>query len=150
MGKANYINKEELQTEIVNWCKKRDEAMANGAKYYVISDKIAKAILLICKGTVSRQNFNQYSYVDEMMQDAILSCINSMRSYDVNHPKQNPFGYFSRVAYWACVERINIEKAHAEAIEELLLDENNQTYSIMSGDVKEVSMCEVRQFLLFN
>ena len=147
---ADYVDKAQLQAAIKEWGDRRDAAKTAGVEIPPISCCIAQSVILICKGTVSRPNFNGYPFVEEMQQDAVFACIKAIHGYDVTHPKQNPFGYLSRVAWNACVERLNIEKRHRDAIQELILDENSDHFTIMNSDDVGLSKAEICQYVLFN
>ena len=75
-----------------------------------VEDFVGKCMLDICQGLSTKSNFSGYTYIEEMRLDAIENCIMAIRSYDVEHAAQNPFWYFSKIANWAFVRRIEAEK----------------------------------------
>ncbi len=97
-----------------------------------ISEYIGNCILLICNGLAKKSNFCGYSFIDEMISDGIENCIMALNSFDVNNPKKNPFWYFSKVAYWAFVRRIQTEKR-----QQYIKHKNIQSY-YLAGRVEEI------------
>lgn len=79
-----------------------------------IPEYVGHAIYMICTRLGRRSNFCGYSYIDEMIGDAIESCLMAVNNFDPAK-SSNPFGYFSRVAWRAMIHRIDIEKTHTYA-----------------------------------
>jgi len=64
---------------------------------------------LICQRLSFRPNFSGYSYKDEMVSDAIENSILYIRKFKPEK-SNNPFSYFTTVAYFSFLRRINKEK----------------------------------------
>jgi hypothetical protein len=96
-----YVDKKELFEEILKYREQPEPRRG--------SDKIGLAFQKIARGLGSRSNFRRYTYVDEMIDDAIASMCYALPKFDPEK-SQNPFGYFSRCALWAFLERIAQEK----------------------------------------
>lgn len=75
----------------------------------VMSDEIGVAIVKICNGLSLAHNFRNYSYRDEMVDDAIENVIYAVPFFDPAKSK-NPFGYFTLVAWRAFIRRIQAEQ----------------------------------------
>lgn len=73
-----------------------------------IPEYIGKCILLICENMGKRWNFSAYSFRDEMVSDAVLNLIKAVDNFDPTK-SNNPFGYFSRIAWRAFLRRIEDE-----------------------------------------
>lgn len=74
-----------------------------------IPDYIGACILQICNKLSFKSNFINYTYRDEMIGDAMENCIVSIKSFDPDK-SNNPFAYFTRIAYNAYVRRIQKEQ----------------------------------------
>lgn len=74
-----------------------------------ISNEIGIAIEKICKGLSLAFNFRSYSYRDEMIDDGIENCIYAVPFFNPEK-SQNPFGYFTLVAWRAFIRRIQFEQ----------------------------------------
>lgn len=66
-------------------------------------------IMNICYRLANSPNFANYTYKNEMINDAIENCFRYIDNFDPNM-SENPFGYFTQIAYFAFVRRIEIEK----------------------------------------
>ena len=89
-------------------------------EYYktdVIPDSLAQSILKISTGLSYAPNFINYSYKDEMIGDAILKMYSALKNKKFNIvDHNNPFSYFTTVAFHAFINRIKKEKRHRETI----------------------------------
>jgi len=74
-----------------------------------IPEKIGEAFLLIVTRLSSRGNFSGYTYKEEMVGDAIENCIVAAHNFDPSK-SQNPFAYFTQIAWYAFLRRIEKEK----------------------------------------
>ena len=76
-----------------------------------IDDFIGSCILKICKNLIRKKGFIEYSqtHSEDMIGDAIENCILYISSFDPRKSSE-PFSYFTQVATWAFVRRIEKEK----------------------------------------
>lgn len=87
-------------------CRIADE---KGVRRPNIPDYAGIKLQEMCEQIASRGNFSGYSFKREMIQDALLDCIAAFEKFNPER-SQNPFGYFSRVAWVAMLRRIYDEK----------------------------------------
>lgn len=146
---AEYTSKAGLQSELATWVTARDAARLSGANEPPVPNTIGIAILRICRNMSSRANFNGYTFLEEMVGDAILDCTRAVRNYNVSRIEQNPFGYFSRISWNAMLRRIEMEATQTKLKQDLMLDENYQAFSTMEGDGAAIDKNELRQFYNF-
>jgi hypothetical protein len=128
--KKNYINKSEFQAEMVRY-----HNQPEGEKK--ISDYIGRCILMICHGLSKKSNFSGYTYLDEMVSDGIENCIMAIDSFDIHNEKKNPFWYFSKIAYYAFVRRIQNEKKQS-----YIKHKNVQQY-FLQGRIEDIESNEL-------
>src|SRR5258708_4307492 len=102
MEDNHYIDKAVLFGELVKYNTARKQG-----KDVRVPEYIGKAILLICNGLALRPNFSGYTYIDDMKADGIEDCLHAVKNFDPAK-SVNGFGYFSRIAWWAFVQRIGI------------------------------------------
>jgi len=102
--KNYYVNNKALYESLINY--NEEKKITAQPK---IPEYVGEAILLITNKLASRGNFNNYSYKDEMVSDGIENCLAAIDNYDVTK-YDNPFGYFSRIAWYAFIRRIDREK----------------------------------------
>ena len=76
-----------------------------------IDDYIGECILKICQNLIRKKGFIEYSqtHSEDMIGDAIENCILYISSFDPRRSKE-PFSYFTQVANWAFIRRIEKEK----------------------------------------
>lgn len=114
------------------------EFMAAMRAYYdsdEISEELAIYIKKIAEGLSYAPNFINYTYKEEMVGDAILKMVQALehKKFDLEN-RDNPFGYFTTIAFHAFINRIKKEKKQREMINDYqeqvyneLMCENNQT-----------------------
>jgi len=101
---ANYLDKEKFFQEVVKFNEARK--LSPDAQ---MSDYIGLCIMRICNGLAQRPNFHSYTYIGEMVEDAIEDCIAAIKNFDPAK-SSNPYGYCTQVAWFAFVQRIHLEK----------------------------------------
>tara|TARA_Y100000310_G_C20244671_1_gene606243 strand:- start:108 stop:599 length:492 start_codon:yes stop_codon:yes gene_type:complete len=96
------------------------EFLADITEYYDtddLSEKLGESIYKIATGLGYAPNFINYSYKDEMIGDAILKMLTALRNKKFNIDSgNNPFSYFTTIAFHAFINRIKKEKKHRETI----------------------------------
>ena len=140
----NYIDNKEFLAEIIVWREKYAEN--NDLR---ISDSIAKKLLLICTRITYRPNFRNYTYREEMAEDALENSIRYFKTFDPAK-SNNPFAYFSSVAMMACVARINKEKRQmaikAKYIQGMAVDDVPMAYGEDTDNLRD-STIEMKEYL---
>ena len=90
-------------------------------------DELSVMILKIANGLSYAPNFINYSYKDDMIGDAILKMFSALKNKKFNvESNNNPFSYFTTIAYHAFINRIKKEKKHRDTItkyQETIYDE---------------------------
>lgn len=95
----------------------------------VISDKLARMIMMIAKRYASRSCFAGYTYRDDMVSDAITNlCQNALK---FNPEKSsNPFAFYTTCVHNSFLHYLNQEKKHRRIRDQLLVDiGENPSYS---------------------
>ena len=145
--KANhYVHNDVLLPIIIDFRKRRDQAIAEGKPEPPMPNEIGKAILDIANGLAKRFNFRDYSYIDEMIGAGIRDCIGGV--YSFNYEKYDkPYSYFNRICWWAFVGVIKEEKQeHAERTK-LMLDPTVVGFDTLDADSDmNISRQELQDF----
>jgi hypothetical protein len=110
MAAHHYINNRKMFEEFVKHKEKTDEARRLGKRDPILPNYIGECFMLIANKVASRPNFSGYSYIDEMVSDGIENCIIAANNFDPNQEQKNPFGYFTKIIWWAFLRRIEKEK----------------------------------------
>lgn len=106
----HYCSNKELYSEMCHYKAQYEQFKRNEiTKEPRMSDAIGLAIIQICTNLAVRANFSGYTYKDEMIADAIENCVFAAKSFDPDKTN-NPFAYFTMVAWNAFIRRISKEK----------------------------------------
>lgn len=76
------------------------------------TEELGKMFLLIAKRYSEKGSFSGYTYKDDMICEAVLTCLKYMHNFDLN--KSNPFAYFSRVVHNSFLNYISQQKKHSK------------------------------------
>ncbi len=96
----NYVNNKEFY-------KKMKDFIESGEKD--VPEDISLTIYQICSRLATKANFCGYSYKDDMVMFAFEQCFKNVRKFDPSK-SNNPFAYFTQIAYNAFIKIINDEK----------------------------------------
>lgn len=109
---AHYVDNKEFLRELIEFREENRERVEAGQRPH-ISNSIGKKILDICDHLSYRYNFINYPYREEMVSDAVVTCIRYIWSFDPDKSKY-PFAYFTKIAYRDMVKRIKKEHKQLE------------------------------------
>ena len=98
-----------------------------------VTNYIGECFVKIATNLAHKHNFNGYSYKDEMIADAIESCLAAVDKFDTEK-YQNPFAYFTQCAYFAFLQRISREKKQQEIKGELILKMVDEGLFSLNGE----------------
>ncbi len=112
-------------------------------EYYttgVIDDELSTMILKISNGLSYAPNFINYSYKDEMVGDAVLKMFSALKHKKFNIASgNNPFSYFTTIAFHAFINRIKKEKKHRDTITKYQETFYQDTLTDAGGSAKPMS-----------
>lgn len=111
-----------------------------------IGNKLGESIYKIATGLSFAPNFINYSYKDDMVGDAIVKMFSALKSkkFDLS-TGNNPFSYFTTIAFHAFINRIKKEKKQRQVVsdyQEMVYEELASEYKIQnqsSGDNDELN-----------
>jgi hypothetical protein len=105
----HYVNNKDFVKRIVEYKKACRVAKRNKETKPRIPDAIGKYIYDIAENLSRKPGFAGYTFKSEMIGDA---CENCVRYFDNFDPKIShyPFTYFTKIAYYAFIRRIKLEK----------------------------------------
>lgn len=117
-----YISKEDFLNELIEY-----------KKTGVVSNELGKMFLLLSKKLASARNFSSYPFIDEWIQEGVLTCLKYMHNFNPENAAKNPFGYFTMYIKNTFLVMIKKEKTHLELKKKLykydengyIIDENN-------------------------
>jgi len=83
-----------------------------------ISNELGDMFVKIAENLSNKSNFIGYSWKEEMIGEAVLTCIKYCKNFDPEK-STNPFGYISRFCYNSFIEYIKKQKRHSQTKETL-------------------------------
>lgn len=110
MPKArNYINNKTLYGAMIHYKNDLQQALEHDADKPQVPNYIGESILLICSNLAKKPNFSGYTYKQDMISDGVMDCISAVDNFDPDKTN-NPFAYFTQIAWNAFLRRIQKEK----------------------------------------
>jgi hypothetical protein len=100
--RKNYIENEDLIKEI----KKFKET----GKF---SEKLGEMILLISRNYSNLGSFNGYTWKDDMIGEAVLTCLKYLHNFDLEKENPNPFAYIGTIVHRSFVNYIKKQSKHS-------------------------------------
>lgn len=109
----NYVNNKELTkklTEYVKSCKyDEDNKFIEGSGDF--SEELGEMIFLIAKNLSNKGNFANYTWKDDMISEAILTCVKYCHNF--NYKKSdNGFGYITQICRNSFINYIQKQNRH--------------------------------------
>ncbi len=78
-----------------------------------ISEELGGMLLLIAKNLSNKANFINYTWKEDMIQEAVLTCCKYLKNFDLEKSK-NPFAYITTICSHSFVNYINRQKKHSD------------------------------------
>lgn len=97
-----YVTNEQIMEELKKY-KENNE----------MSEKLGKIIIQIMKGLSSKGCFNGYTWKDDMIAEALLTCVKYLKNFDPEKSK-NAFAYITKIGYTSFISYIKKEKNHSQ------------------------------------
>lgn len=113
----------------------------------LISEELGRMLLLIAKNISNKGNFINYTWKEDMIQEAVLTCCRYLKNFDLKK-SNNPFAYITTICNHAFVNYINKQKKHSEikdrcfhsreVITEIFTYSHKAIdYTVMSSEIKK-------------
>ncbi len=106
---VNYINNKTLYAAMIEHRTKLAESKEQEKPKPQVSNYIGESILLICNNLAKKPNFSGYTYKQDMISDGIIDCVAAVDNFNPDKTN-NPFAYFTQIAWNAFIRRIAKEK----------------------------------------
>lgn len=111
-AKKHYVNNKALYEEMKAYKAARVAAEAAGKPKPRVPNYVGVCLMQICTRLSHRPNFINYSYREDMIADGIENCIAAVDNFD-SDKYENPFAFFTMIAWNAFIRRIDKEKKQA-------------------------------------
>jgi hypothetical protein len=134
--KQNYCNKQEMLSEL------RDFKQSGN-----ISEKLGQMLLDIAYKFVEK-NYKYKDYPDKLdfIGDSIHRMVSQLHKFNPDHPKANPFGYFTQVVYHhmiCCIRALHQRLDFESCLKESFKSGVTAYYSEPTYTVEDESVIEI-------
>lgn len=109
----HYIDNKKFLQSLIDFKQLFHAAKAVNEERPQVPDYIGDCFIKIANHLAYKSNFINYSFREDMILDAIENCLIYMDNFDPAK-SSNPFAYFTQIAYYAFVRRIQKEKRHLQ------------------------------------
>jgi hypothetical protein len=140
----HYINNKEFAAALTEHRKNWLASQEQGTPAPVVPDAIASQFLLLAKKLSTRFNFSGYSWKDDMISDAVISCLRSAHKFN-SEVSPNAFGFFNILCWRAFVDVIKIEKEHSYIKAKMFYAIPEDSFDVQDQDVDDFSF--VQEFI---
>ena len=148
--KKKYVEASDLKKALIEYKIQVDKATAEGKPIPNVPRYIWEIFEKICKKTASRPNFSRYTYIDDMIAEAMLHCLSAIPKFNPHEEKDNSFGYFSRVVWNAFLIKIADEKKETyikhKNFERLYLEQSHEDTDFSQMQNNEFSNIIIKDF----
>lgn len=103
-----YVDNKKFLEAIREHKRKVNEAKENGTETPRISEYIGECLYKIAENYFLKPRFNRYSYREDMISEAVMTCIKYFDSFDPD--RSNPFAYFTSVVKHSFLQVVNSEE----------------------------------------
>lgn len=141
-GGTDYINNRDFSQALADYVQTVAAAREQGLPDPVLPDYIAIGLYQISEGLSRSPNFMNYSYRDDMVMDAVENCIKVVKNFDVKAATRsgtpNGFGYFTQIAYYAFLRRIEKEKKQTQIKQKLIEGSSLESFADFGDDSSQI------------
>lgn len=134
---TNYINNKTLYSAMIQYKNSVEDAEREGKEKPRVTDYIGQSILLICNNLAKKPNFSGYTYKQDMISDGIIDCIAAVDNFNPDKTN-NPFAYFTQIAWNAFIRRIHKEK------KQTYIKHKNYENSVLMDEMWENSTAQLK------
>jgi hypothetical protein len=100
-GTMEYISNKSLLNEIIKY-----------KETGVQREELGRMLLLLAKRYSMRSNFAGYTWKDDMISEAVMTCVKYMHNCKIDIKNPQPFWYFSKIIYHSFLNYIAKQKTH--------------------------------------
>lgn len=134
----HYVNNSDFSTAVVEYVRSLEEAKKNNEELPIVTNYIAECFLKISEGLSHKANFIRYTYREEMVMDAVENCLKAIDNYNLEVAtrtgKPNAFAYFTQIAWYAFLRRIQKEKKQQDIKMKYVSESGIEEFLMSNGD----------------
>lgn len=142
-NKNYYLDKEQMRNALREHRDACLKAEAAGEELPRVSEYLGACFLRIARGLAMTHKFRRYSYIEDMIDNAVYMCLKNIRSCDPDKISEktqqliSPLSYFTQVCYFEFLTKIKSEKKQSEIKWRLLLQSDVDSYTSNPDDADD-------------
>lgn len=113
-----YVDNQKFSQAIHEYTLKCKEAAEAGKPRPPVSNYIGECFMKISEGVARLNQFNRYTWKEDMIADGIENCLRYVTNYNIDTftrtSNPNAFYYFSKIVYYSFIRRIKKENRQTE------------------------------------
>ncbi len=134
-----YLDKTAMHNALKEYYDLCNQAAAEGKEKPQIPNYIGECFVGIARGYAMKYNFRSYSFINDMVGDAVMTCIKYVSSYDPYRTNDggtptSPLAYFTQCCHYAFLGRIAQEAKQAKIKKALVYSADIDTFSLQEED----------------
>jgi DNA-directed RNA polymerase specialized sigma24 family protein len=103
-NKKHYISNKDILPELAKYKETGD-----------ISERLGDSILIIARNYSNKGSFSSYTWREDMVSEAVLTCLRYMHNFDPTKSETpNPFAYFTTICHNSFINYIRKQKKHSK------------------------------------
>lgn len=149
-SRVHYVNNKQMYETMSLYIKAVRKSTREKTEPPRIPEYLGECLYLICNKLSLKPQFFGYTWRDEMVSDGIENCIIAINNFDPRK-SNNPFAYFTMIAWNAFIRRIQREKKqtyikHKNMQNNYIVDELAGEFGIVAGSGDEKSDDVIKNF----
>ncbi len=140
---VNYLDNEKFKAALEEYRVLREKMHPEVPR---VPEYIGSCIVKIAYGMARRPNFSGYSWKDEMIGDAIETCLKYMDRFDPNRGT-SALSYFSQIVWFSFLGRIAQEKKQSKIKREMVRYAGVDTFALQEHDETGEFTMNLQEFL---
>lgn len=138
-----YIDKEQMRLALKKYKDDCLLAEAEGRETPRVPEYIGDCFLRIARGLGMKHNFRKYSFLNDMIGDAVITCLKGVRSYDpdmISEKTGKPtsaFSYFTQTCWFSFLNRIKEESYESSVKWSLFLQADVDSFAVNDEDSED-------------
>lgn len=134
----HYVDNAKFKEALIEYHTAKLAAEAAGTEKPQVQNYIADCFMRIAKGLGSKFNFRNYSYLDDMISDAVFTCLKNIDCFDPTRGT-SAFAYFTQCVYFSFLGSIKGEKKKEQLKRDLFFKGDYDSFD-MNGEDEEFQM----------
>ncbi len=139
---VHYLNNADFKAALDTYGK----ACIEAGEPLQVTEYIGQCIINIANGLARRPNFAGYSWREEMVGDAIETCLLAVRKFDVERGT-SALSYFSQICWFSFLGRIATEKKQSRIKREIVRYAGVDTFALQGHDETGEFTLNLQEFL---